>query len=168
MKNRIESGLKIIIGALITSAIACVTWYGMYEIIFLDSFNLVSYLSEIGLIKYLVLILVYCSALVMPIIIIIVHIIEILLCEKRRYLAPYQNKTMLLISNILFVAMGYCAMDIYCRKLDFGEGLGFVIEILFTLAVAVAWEFILIVLLVCERKSSHDDSTKEQNQSEKQ
>ena len=60
MKNRIESGLKIIIGALITSAIACVTWYGMYEIIFLDSFNLVSYLSEIGLIKYLVLILVYC------------------------------------------------------------------------------------------------------------
>ena len=144
MKDKIISGLKIIMGALITSAIVCVVYFGSYELIFL--------LKETEWFDCIIVIL-GCSLLfIMQFALVIVHIAAYWLCKKRKYLTPYQSKMMLLMSTFSFVAMGYWAAGVYCIKLGFEDGLGFVLGSLITLGIAGIWALILIVLLIVEKK----------------
>ncbi len=154
MKKKMIDGLKIILGAVITAAIACFMYFGSYELIFLlkgsEWFDCI-------------IVILGCTLLSMiPIIIVIVHIISYILCKKRKYLSPYQIKIMLLISSIFYVIMGYWNAAAYSVKLGFEDGLGFVLGHIITLGVVGVWVLILIALLIWERKRNHNSSSKGQ------
>ncbi len=154
MKKKMVDGLKIILGAVITAAIACLMYFGSYELIFM--------IKRIKLPKFILALSICSLVFMIPIIIVIVHIISYILCKKRKYLSPYQIKIMLLISSIFYVIMGYWNAAAYSVKLGFEDGLGFVLGHIITLGVVGVWVLILIALLIWERKRNHNSSNKGQ------
>ncbi len=161
MKKKMVDGIKIALGAVIIAVITCLVWFGMFEMIFLDPFGVIPYLSKLFLIKYIVVVLAYCMICVIPVMLVIVHILVYSLCKRWKYLDTFQSKKMLVLSSVFYVIMRYWSLGIYCRKLDFGEGLGLTVESVFSLVVAAVWILILVAFLIGERKRSNNSSSKD-------
>ena len=136
--------IKVLFGAIVLSVISCIFYYGL--------FLLLSFIKPPEMPDIVVLILGMGIIVLLPVIGVIIRAFLCYWCQKRLQLSSFQSKVMLLISSFLYGFGIYYGILPHSDRISFGEGLGFALEIILTGGVTALEIFLLIVLLVIERK----------------
>jgi len=136
--------VKILLGAFVISAMSCLSYFGLLE--------LVSYRSDLDVTSILSIILDFGILALTPFIGSIVRMIAGYICKTKLGFSLFQSKMTQLISCILYLIEVYLYANVYCQTLAFDEGLGFVLGLFFMLVITAFEILLLIVLLVIERK----------------
>ncbi len=136
--------VRILLGVLIISAVSCLSYFGLLE--------LVSYRRDLDVTGILSVILDFGILALTPFIGSIVRVSAGYICKKKLGFGLFQSKMIQLISCFLCLIEVNLYANSYCRTLGFEEGLGFVLGLFFMLIVTALEILLSIVILVIQHK----------------